>query len=79
MDVKYDKVADAVYISVNAGKVAKTLEMDDRFNVDMDSFGNVIGFEILDAANQKKLVENLQNNVSSGIPVEIITRTPVAA
>lgn len=79
MDIKYDRVADAVYVNVGTGKIAKTMEMNDRLNVDMDVSGNIVGIEILDASNQTQLVENLQKNVVSGIPVEIISRTPEVA
>ncbi len=79
MDIKYDKVADAVYFSVNRVKIAKTLEMNDRLNVDMDATGNIVGIEILEASNQKKLIENLHENVSSGIPIEIVSGTPAIA
>jgi uncharacterized protein YuzE len=79
MDIKYDKVADAVYFSVHRVRVAKTVEMDDRLNVDLDSAGNIVGIEILEASSQTQLVENLTNNVGSGIPIEIISGTPVIA
>ena len=79
MDIKYDQVADAVYLSVHRAKVAKTLEMNDRLNVDVDASGNIIGIEILEASNQAKLVENLQSSVASGVPVEIVSGTPTIA
>lgn len=79
MDIKYDKVADAVYVNVSKSKVAKTMEMSDRLNVDVDVAGNIVGIEILDASNQAQLVENLQNNVVTGIPIEIISKTPATA
>ena len=79
MDIKYDRVADAVYLTVHRAKVAKTLEMDDVLNVDVDSDGKIIGIEILDVSNQQSLVDNLQKNVTSGIPIEIISSTPLAA
>jgi uncharacterized protein YuzE len=77
MDIKLDNVADAVYVTLSTGKVAQTLEMNDRMNVDVDSSGNILAIEILDASNQQQLIENLQKNVASGVPIEIVTGTPV--
>jgi uncharacterized protein YuzE len=79
MDIKYDKVADAGYLSVHRGKVAKTIEMEDRLNVDVDTEGNILGIEILEASNQAQFIENLQGNVAKGIPIEIINKTPAVA
>ncbi len=79
MDIKYDKVADAVYVNVSSKKVAKTIEMSNRLNVDVDMAGNIVGIEILDASNQEQLVANLQDNLASGVPIEIISSTPQIA
>lgn len=76
MQIKYDKVADAVYMSVSAGKVSKTVRMEDRLIVDMDKEGNVIGIELLDASAQGGLIKNLEQGVKKGIPVEIIKSIP---
>lgn len=79
MDVKYDTLADAVYLKVGTGKVSKTLEMQDRLNIDLDSKGRILGIEILEASHQEQLVENLKKNVEAGIPVDIVNSTPLAA
>ena len=79
MDVKYDISADAVYLSVGAGKVARTVEMEDRLNVDFDNDGRILGIEILEASHQEQLVQNLQKNVAAGIPIDIVNGTPLAA
>ncbi len=79
MDIKLDNVADAVYVTLSTGKVAQTLEMKDRMNVDVDASGNILAIEILDASNQQQLIENLKKNVASGIPIEIVTGTPAIA
>ncbi len=60
MNVKYDIVADAVYLRVGEARVARTIKMEDRFLVDMDRAGNVVGIEILDASSQEQLVQNLK-------------------
>lgn len=79
MKVNYDIMADAVYINVSKAKVARTVKTEDRFLVDVDVRGNVVGIEILDASNQQELVKNLQKNVAVGVPINIQESTPVTA
>lgn len=79
MDIKYDRVADAVYLTVHRSKIAKTLEIKDRLNVDVDASGNIVGIEILEASNQGSLIANLKRNVESGVPIEIVSSTPQEA
>lgn len=79
MKVNYDIMADAVYINVSKAKVAKTVKTEERFLVDVDARGNVVGIEILDASNQQELVKNLRKNVAVGVPINIQTSTPVTA
>ena len=79
MDLKYDTMADAVYLKVGTGKVAKTLEMQDRLMVDLDKDGRILGIEILEASHQEQFVESLKKNVEAGIPIDIVSGTPIAA
>ncbi|MBI5004509.1 DUF2283 domain-containing protein [Candidatus Kaiserbacteria bacterium] len=79
MDIKYDIMADAVYVNVGSGKIAKTIKTEERFLVDVDAQGNVVGIEILDASSQQELVENLKKNAGHGAPITIETSTPIAA
>ena len=72
-------MADSVYINVSKAKVARTVKTEERFLVDVDARGNVVGIEILDASNQQELVKNLQKNVAVGVPINIQTSTPVTA
>lgn len=76
MNISYDRVADAMYLKVGSGKVAKTLKMQDRLIVDIDSKNNVLGIEILEASAQKGLIKNLEKNVLNGIPVAMSSGTP---
>ncbi|MCK4554548.1 DUF2283 domain-containing protein [Candidatus Parcubacteria bacterium] len=67
MIIEYDKIADALYISLKKSKVDKTIKMKDRLLVDVDKKGNTIGIEILDVSRQlpkKNLVE-----ISLRVPV----------
>ena len=47
MQVNFDKSADALYIKLKRGRVKKTFARGDNFIVDLDSKGNILGFEIL--------------------------------
>lgn len=79
MNIKYDKVANAVYMKVSEGAVANTVKMDDTLIVDKDSQGNIVGFEILDASSNEELIKSLEGNVDSGVGINIVTSTPVLA
>lgn len=79
MNIKYDRVADAVYVSLDKGVVSKTLEMSERINVDVDKKGNVLGIEILDASNQQRMINSLKRKTKTGVPVEIMGMGLVAA
>lgn len=78
MKINYDKIADAVYFSLKKGKIAKTLEMNERLIVDVDKKGNVLGIEMLDASSQLPK-KSLEAGVASGIPVMISSGTPLVA
>lgn len=52
MNTTYDTIADAVYITLKKGRVSRTIPLADRLIVDVDSKGNVLGVEILDAKKQ---------------------------
>jgi len=78
MKINYDKIADAIYMTLRKGKVAKTLEMNERLIVDVDKKGNILGIEMLGASNQ--LPKNsIKKGITNGIPVMITTGVPAAA
>ncbi len=52
MKIQYDKKADAMYIYLRKGKVAKTIKINNRVLVDVDKKGNVIGIEMLEVSHQ---------------------------
>lgn len=79
MTIKYDKIADAVYMKMSEAAISNTHKLDDTFFVDKDAKGNIVGFEILDASSRKDLISNLERDVAAGVPVSIINSTPVAA
>lgn len=52
MKISYDKIADAMYIYLRKGKVAKTIKVKKGFLVDVDKKGGVLGIEMLDVSRQ---------------------------
>ncbi|MFH1178673.1 MAG: DUF2283 domain-containing protein [bacterium] len=78
MKITYDKIADAAYMTLRKGKVAKTVEMSGDVIVDLDKKGHLLGIEMLGASNQFSK-NSLSRCVTHGIPIEIISRAPVAA
>jgi uncharacterized protein YuzE len=51
--VKYDPLADALYIKVKEGEVSDSLELREGLIVDLDDKGEVIGIEILNFSKTK--------------------------
>ena len=53
MKIKYDKIADAMYIYIiSKEKVAKTIKVNSRLLVDVDKKGNLLGIEMLGVSQQ---------------------------
>ena len=78
MKITYDKLADAAYMTLRKGKVAKTVEMSESVIVDLDKKGHLLGIEMLDASNQLSRA-SIKNGITMDIPVEIISGFPVVA
>jgi uncharacterized protein YuzE len=47
MKISFDKTANAAYVKIKAGKIAKTIVGKDGMLVDLDAKGNILGYEIL--------------------------------
>jgi len=77
MKINYDKVADAIYFTLSSDKVEKSVRMNDQLVVDISKEGNVIGIELLDASSKQGA--ELEKNIRQGVPINIISGTPVAA
>ncbi len=73
MKINYDKIADAMYVTLRGGKIAKSVELEDRLIADIDRKGNILGIEILDAGN------SIQKYAKKGVPVSIANGIPAAA
>lgn len=57
MRIEYDKEVDALYIRLKEKKVARTRELEDGLNIDLDEEGKLIGLEILDATQRYSKAE----------------------
>ena len=49
MKIEYDQEVDALYIRIQEKEVAKTKEIEDGVNLDIDEEGKIIGLEIIGA------------------------------
>lgn len=52
MNVTYDREADALYIRLRDGDVAKTSDVEEGLALDYDNEGALIGIEILRASKR---------------------------
>ena len=50
MKIEYDKEVDALYIRIQEKQVARTQEVAEGVNLDLDADGRLIGLEVIDAA-----------------------------
>ncbi len=57
MKITYDKMVDALNVSIRPGVVAKTIEVAPEVLLDMDKKGNVLNLEII-GAREKVGVRN---------------------
>ena len=55
MKIEYDKEVDALYIRLQEKYVARTLEIEEGLNLDLDEKGKLIGLEVLDATERYTL------------------------
>ncbi len=76
MKFNYDRVADAIYLNVNKGKIKKTVEMNNSVVVDMGEKGKIIGIEILNFSFQRA---DLSSLVKSGVPMHVTDFSPKLA
>lgn len=79
MKITYDEDADAMYIYLNRRKIARTVRVSSRVNVDLDKQGNLRGVEILFAS--KALRGTDFSDIQLQLPKigEVKVKLPVAA
>ena len=68
MKIEYDKIADALYIYLSKGKIAKTVKMRDRLIVDVAKDGRLVGLEVLNASRQITK-SAIRAHLKTGVPV----------
>lgn len=61
MRLKFDLNAGALYIRLSDQRVARTREIDDNTNVDVDAAGEVVGIEVISIIDPWPLAEILDS------------------
>ncbi|MGD0623700.1 MAG: DUF2283 domain-containing protein [Thermodesulfobacteriota bacterium] len=57
MRIEYDREVDALYIRLQEKYVARTVELEEGLNIDLDEKGKLIGLEVLDATERYSLAD----------------------
>ena len=57
MKIEYDREVDALYVRLQKKYVARTVEIEEGLNLDLDGSGKLIGLEILDATERYSLAD----------------------
>jgi len=57
MKIEYDKQVDALYVRLQEKYVARTIEIEEGLNLDLDEDGKLIGLEVLDATTKYSLTD----------------------
>ncbi len=69
MKIEYDKEVDALYIRIQEKKVARTREIEEGINLDMDAEGRIIGLEII-GATERYSMEDIFNLSTENLILE---------
>ena len=57
MKIEYDKEVDALYLRLQEKYVARTVQIEEGLNLDLDEEGKLIGLEVLDATQRYSLAD----------------------
>lgn len=81
MNVNFDKVADAIFFTIREGVVARTIQVSESINADVDANGHVLGIEVLNVTNQFGTADlaDIEKSVLEGIPLTVTSNTPAVA
>jgi uncharacterized protein YuzE len=82
MLLRFDKDADALYIELNPGLVARTRQIDEGTLVDVDAAGAVVGIEIIRPARDwpvRKVVEEFHVEDSAAVQLLSLWERPEPA
>lgn len=75
-----DTVADALYLQIRRGRVARTEELDSGTLVDLDTYGDPLGIEVIHPGRAWPLDEFLQRyNVSDYVRSLLLPFAPASA
>ena len=69
MRIEYDKEVDALYIRIQEKKVARTRELEEGINLDLDEEGKIIGLEII-GATERYRPEDILNLSTKNLVLE---------
>ena len=74
MKIEYDREVDALYIRLQEKNVARTVEIDEGLNIDLDEKGKLIGLEVLDAAERYTLTDIFNISTENLFPNDNLIR-----
>jgi len=57
MKIEYDIEVDALYVRLQEKYVARTVEIEEGSNLDLDDSGKLFGLEVLDATKRYSLAD----------------------
>ncbi len=75
MKTTYDKLTDASYFHLKAGKVGKTIKVEECLLVDVDIHGQALGIELLETSSEKG--KQWAKNIQSGATLTSLTPRPL--
>ncbi len=75
MKIEYDKEVDAIYLRLQEKYVARTVQIEEGLNLDLDEEGKLIGLEVLDATQRYSLADifniSTENLILEKEPAEV--------
>ncbi len=75
MKIEYDKEVDALYLRLQEKYVARTVQIEEGLNLDLDEKGKLIGLEVLDATQRYSLADifniSTENLILEKEPAEV--------
>jgi len=76
MKIEYDREVDALYIRIQEKYVARTIEIEEGLNIDVDENGKLIGLEVLDATDRYSLTDIFNISTENLFPEDkLISKT----
>ncbi|MDQ3710096.1 MAG: DUF2283 domain-containing protein [Actinomycetota bacterium] len=79
MSIAYDALTHALYIQVQEGEIADTIEIGDHVYADVDEHQETIGIEFLDPDNFLTFIKEHNGVLSLPAPVATLAQTKTEA